>query len=117
VKSKFKEYLKIEIDLDTTSFEELDKLKRIHTNSDKNIRFEISGPENALKSLKQEDFTVLGIDLKTKSKEIENDIKYSLECEVKEHTASTIKEDFIIFCEENKLDLEKGLKYLNQILK
>lgn len=117
VDSNFRQYLKVVIDLDEKSIAELDTFKKFYANRDANVRFEVTGSENVLKSLHKEDFTILGIDLKTKSKEIEGDIKYAAEAEVKEHTASTIKEEFAIFCEENKLDLETGLKYLNQILK
>ena len=116
VKSKFKEYKKISIDLDTISGSQIDSLKQQYKGSRDNIRFEFTGSEKVLKSLKKEDFTSLGIDFKTKVKEIEIDIQYAEVTEVIEHTKDSIKEEFEKFCKQEKLDVKEGLKYLNKIL-
>jgi exonuclease SbcD len=116
VKSKFKEYLKVKIDLDVATAEDLTALKKKYKGNDNNIRFEFIGSESLLKSLKKEDFTSLGIDVKTKVKEIEADIEFSESEEVVEHTKDTIKDEFVKFCEKEGLDLNKGLKYLNKKL-
>jgi exonuclease SbcD len=117
VKSKFKEYIKVKIDLDSINKEELALLKKKYKGVDSNIRFEFVGSDSVLKSLKKEDFTSLGIDVKTKSKEIEDSLIYSETEEVKEHTSSSIKEEFEVFCKKEELSFEQGIKYLNIKLK
>lgn len=114
VKSTFKEFIKVSINLDEAKPDQIDKLKRQFKGNDNNIRFEFTGSEQALKSLKKEDFTALGIDVKTKNKEIQDDIEYSEGAEIVEHTSSSIKEEFRKFCEKEGLSVEQGLIYLNK---
>ena len=102
----------MKIDLDTISVDELNNLKRKYKLSIGNIRFEFIGSELTLKSLNREDFTSLGIDVKTKIREIQDDIEYSDSSEVVEHTKESIREEFKKFCEKEKLPFEKGEKYL-----
>jgi len=117
VKSKFKEFVKVQIDLDTINSDELLTLKKKYKGSESNVRFEFKGSENVLKSLKKEDFTSLGIDVKTKNKEIEDDIIFSESAEVVEHTGDSIIEEFKKCCEKENWNVEQGLKYLNKKLK
>jgi exonuclease SbcD len=116
VKSKFKEYIKIVIDVDETSNKELADLRKKYSKDDNNIRFELKGSENILKSIKKDDFVSLGIDVKIKTKEIEANLE-NYSDEVVEHNSSTIKEAFDIFCEKEKLNKDLGIKYLNKKLK
>lgn len=116
VKSNFKEYKKVVIDMDTTSKKELDVITKEYANSTDNIRFELIGTENVLKSLNKEVFTSNGIDVKTKVKEIEDTIQYSEE-EIKEYTTESILEEFKLFCEEKGKNYEQGIKYLQEKLK
>lgn len=112
IKSKFKEFVKVQIDLDEIDSDELLSLKKKYKGSDSNIRFEFKGSDNVLKSLKKEDFTSLGIDVKTKSREVEDDIIFSESTEVIEHTGDSIIEEFKKFCEKENYDFERGMKYL-----
>lgn len=117
IKSKFKEFVKVQIDLDTIESDELLSLKRKYKGSESNIRFEFKGSDNVLKSLKKEDFTSLGIDVKTKSREVEDDIIFSESTEVIEHTGDSIIEEFKKCCEKENWNIEQGIKYLNKKLK
>jgi len=114
IRSSFKEFIKVKINLDETDTDGINKLKREYKGNENNIRFEFVGSEQALKSLKKEDFTSLGIDVKTKNKEIEDDIEYSASAEVVEHTKESIKEEFKKFCEKEGLSFEQGLNFLNK---
>jgi exonuclease SbcD len=116
VKSKFKEFIKVRIDLDTIGIDNLTLLKQKYQRNDNNIRFEFVGSENKLKSLKKEEFITLGIDVKSRVKEIEEDILFSESEEVTEHTASTLKEEFEKFCIKENLSFETGIKFLNKKL-
>lgn len=117
VKSTFKEFVKIKIDIDNVTDDELNSLKRKYKNSNNNIRFEFIGSEDKLKSLKKDDFTSLGIDVKTSSKEIINDIEYIETAEIVEHNKETITEAFKDFCEKEGYSFEQGLNYLQKKLK
>lgn len=116
VKSDFREFIKVRVDLDSISLDDLNGLKKKYQRNKDNIRFEFTGSESLLKSLNQEDFTSLGIDVKTKSKEIQDSIEYSESNEVIEHTKESIKREFKIFCEKESLDFNAGVKYLNKKL-
>lgn len=117
VKSNFKEFIKINIDLDNCSEEDLRVLKTKYKGSDNNIRFELIGSENMLKLINKDDFISLGIDVKTKSKEIIDDILYLESNEVIEHTKDSIVEAFKDFCDKEKLNYEQGIIYLKKKLK
>ena len=117
IKSKFKEFFKLKIDLNTVSNDDLSVLKREYKNNNGNIRFEFIGSETQLKSLDKDEFNRLGIDVKTKLKEIIDDISYSESTEVVEHTKDSIVEAFKEFCEKEELNLEQGIIYLKKKLK
>ena len=59
-------------------------------------------------------FTDCGIDIKTKIKEITDSIELTESDEVVSFDSSNIVEEFEKFCEEQKLDVETGMKYLNK---
>ena len=117
VKSTFKEFIKVKVDLDTYSQDDLNTLKRKYGQSNDNVRFEFIGSDDVLKSIKKEDFTSLGIDIKTKSKEIVNDIEYIETVEIVEHNKDTILEAFKNFCEKENYSYEQGVSYLQKKLK
>lgn len=117
VKSTFKEFVKVKVDLDNCSQDDLNVLKQKWGRSNNNIRFEFSGSEDMLKSLKKDDFISIGIDIKTKSKEIINDIEYVETAEIVEHNKDTILEAFKNFCEKENYNYEQGVGYLQKKLK
>jgi exonuclease SbcD len=116
-RSQFKKYVKVKVDLDLINGDELDALRRRYAGDDDNIRFEVTGREELIKSLHREDFSSIGIDLKTVVREIQNDIEYSEHQEIHEHTKESIREEFQSYCEREKYSLDEGLKYLNKVLK
>lgn len=114
---KFKEYVKVKIDIDTTTFEELNQIKQMYSKSlDRNIRFEIVGAEAKVKALKKAEFTNVGIEIVTKYKEIVEDIIFAETAEVVEHNPTTIVEAFQVCCEKEGWDYESGVKYLKKKL-
>jgi hypothetical protein len=84
-----------------------------YADSDKNIRFEICGSADKVKSLDKEAISAMGIDVKIKVNEIEDTIQYAKE-EVKNYTKDNIVEEFQLFCEEKEIDFEKGMQHLNK---
>ena len=115
VKSEFKGYEKIVIDLDKISKKDLSNLTREYSNSEKFVRFEFIGDSELVRSINKEELISLGIDVKIKVKEIEQTIEYANE-EVKKYNQNSIIEEFKKFCTEKEKDFEKGVTFLSKKL-
>lgn len=113
VKSNFIEFKKVKINLDELELSQLMILRDQYLNENSKVKFELLGSESQLKSINSDDFK--GIQLSKKTKEIEDDIQYAESNEVVEMTASTIKEEFIKFCDQEKIDMSVGMKFLNKL--
>lgn len=116
IKSEFKEYKKIKIEIDGLSKKKLDDLRNEYADNKDYIRFEFYGDANKLKSIDKTQFTSVGIDVKTKSRDIEKSMEFIGNHEPQQYTFDNIKDEFANYCEENDLDVEFGMKYLNQII-
>lgn len=115
VKSTFREYEKVVVDFDKVSKKELEDLTRAYSTVNKNIRFEIRGAADKVKSLNKQEIISLGIDVVVKIKEVEDTIQYA-DSEIKEYTKTSIVTEFAEFCDEKEKDFEQGLTYLTKKL-
>lgn len=113
VKSKFKPYKKVKIDVDKLSKSELNEVINEYTKEAQNsyVRFILEGREETLKSIDKDKFLQVGIDVKTKSNEI-GIIEDFDTVEISQYTDENIVEEFEQFCEEKGLDFKQGIKYL-----
>lgn len=116
IKLDFKEYVKVQIDIDTKTQKEVDTIAKKYFKSDNNIRIELTGTQSKINSIKKDVFKENGIDIKTKTKEVEDTTIYDEGTEVQQFDSSSIKEELIVFCEENELDIETANKYLKKQL-
>lgn len=116
VKSNFKPYEKVVIDVDKVSKKELAEYVKTYQLQSKNIRFELVGSSENIKAVNKESITMHGIDVKAKVKEVEKTIEY-YEDEIKEFDDETIVESFIEYCEQEGIDNAVGLDYLQKKLK
>lgn len=117
VKSKFKEYIKVKIDVDKVSKKELNDLVTEYSSQTKDsyIRFILEGTEDKIKSINKDVLQSSGIDIKTVNKEIENVTVDFDEIEIKKYTKDDLLDEFQMFCEEYDKDYEKGLEYIKTI--
>ena len=117
VKSKFKEYIKVKIDVDKVSKKELNDLVTEYSDKTKDnyVRFILEGTEDKIKSLNKDVLQSSGIDIKTVNKEIENVSVDFDTVEIKKYTKDDLLDEFQMFCEEYDKDCEEGIKYLNTI--
>jgi hypothetical protein len=117
VKSKFKEYIKVKIDVDKVSKKELNDLVTEYSDKTKDnyVRFILEGTEDKIKSLNKDVLQSSGIDIKTVNKEIENVSVDFDTVEIKKYTKDDLLDEFQMFCEEYDKDYEEGIKYLNTI--
>lgn len=115
-KAKFKEYKKVKINLDEIKKSELDDLMKEYSNSNANIRFEVLGSESKVKSIKKDNFYAVGIDIKTKVKEVEDSLVYAENEEIISFNKTSLIEEFEECCEENDWEFETGNKYLERKL-
>lgn len=119
VKGKFREFKKLSLDIDKTTFAEIKELIEVHKNSPNTIRFEFTGSEEKLKALDKGIFKDTGIDVKTKfAKKFDFE---NIELEVPEVTERYSKNDventFEKFCKEKGLDHEEGVVLLGEFFK
>lgn len=119
VKGVFKEFKKVSIDLNTQTIENLLKLIKEEENSDKVVRFEITGDDSKLKSIDKSMFVDTGIDLKLKYDKVFDidETKFKLPKAKERYTKSDIREEFKIFCKKKSYDYTFGLNLLNKFLK
>lgn len=116
VKLDFPEFEKVKIDLNKQTSSDIDKLIKQHSKSETdNVRFEISGDEKLVKSIKKDKFNSFGIEVVTKVKEIEDNLEIE-DNEIVTFNNTSILDEFDVFCEENELNKEDGLKILNKVL-
>lgn len=117
VKSRFKEFVTISLDASETDSEILKRISDENT-SDVNLRVELSGSNEQIKSLDLNKLKSQGIKIKTKSVEIEQAI---VSAEQKQTISfednSEILKAFEEFCELKCINKEEGLYYLNKLLK
>lgn len=113
VKSKFVEFKKVKIDLGEYDLAQIKKMSSQYSDSNLKLRFELTGTESQLKSINIDDFP--GVQITKKSKEIESDIEYAENNEVVEMTVSTIREEFVKFCNQENIDMEIGIKFINKL--
>jgi exonuclease SbcD len=113
VKSSFKPFIKVKIDVNKTSKEEINNYINEYQKQSENahIRFILEGNEEILKSINKEKFLQAGIDVKTKSCEI-GVIEDFDTVEITQYNDENIIEEFELFCEEKGLDFNEGVKYL-----
>lgn len=116
IKLDFKEYIKVKVDIDNKTQKEVDDIAKKYAKSNDNVRVELTGTKSRLDSIKKDVLESVGIDVKKKTKEVEDNSVYDEGTEVKQFDKTSIKEVFVEFCDENELDLETGNKYLNKKL-
>jgi exonuclease SbcD len=116
VKSSFKEFKKVTIDLDKVELEDVDEYIKEYSKDPNNIKFEITGSEEKIKSLKKEKIIQNGIEVTTKIKEIDHNMKLAESNEVIEFTVDSIEDEFTEFCNDKKLNIDEGVHYLEKKL-
>lgn len=119
IKGKFRELIKIEINLNDVTTAELKGLIKTHSNSPNTIRFEFKGDESKLKALDKSLFKETGIDVKVKYQ-----VKYDYEDRKLEYPKVTeryskedVRKTFKEFCKEKGYDESAGQEILEEFLK
>lgn len=115
IKSKFKPFIKVKIDVNKTSKEELNEVIKEYEKQSQNasVRFILEGSGEKLKSISKEKFLQAGIDVKTKNCEIDTIEDFDT-VEITQYTDENIIDEFDEFCELKDLDFETGIKYLKK---
>lgn len=117
IKSDFKPFKTIKINIDEIT-PKLSKEWLKLAESNVNLRIEVSGATEKLKSFKKVKYSQAGIDIKLNHDELTLSEKgFSDVSEVKGLDRDSVKERFDKFCDEDELDKERGKKYLEKCLK
>lgn len=116
VKSKFKEFITVSVDASEMDNGYLEKLSKENT-SEVNLRVEISGTNEEIKSFDLNKLKSKGIKIKTKSSEIESAILSAEEGQTVDfEDNSEILKAFDEFCSIKGINKEEGLYYLDKLL-
>jgi len=113
IQADFPKYIKIAIDADKATKEELTEIKKECEGSTDNVRFEFTGTKESLKKIDHREYEALGIDVKTKEESVEV-LEYD---DVSTFTNESIKDEWLKFSENDKETQAKGLKYLEPLIK
>lgn len=118
IPSQGKSYKKLTIDLQTITSKQVDKLIKSFKkeNEDAFIRVEFKGNQDELKAIDKKVYQELGIDVKLKATEVEDNSNEVETSEVKALTNSDIIKKFKDFCNQNEYDYREGLTILEQVL-
>jgi exonuclease SbcD len=116
IKGKFKEYIKLSIDLDKTSSKDISKLIELHKNSESTIRLEFNGTEVQCKSIDKSQFKETGIDVKMKYAEIyENEIAEPSKI-IERYSKDQILDSFKDFCKDKGYNYSEGSGMVKEFL-
>jgi len=116
VKGKFKEYLKISIDLNESNNKEITNLIELHRDSDQIVRIEFSGTQEQCKALSKSQFKDTGIDIKVKYNEIyESEILEPSKI-VEKYDKNQILDSFKEFCDDKGYDYKEGASMVEEFL-
>tara|TARA_R100000935_G_scaffold51505_1_gene78023 strand:- start:496 stop:1515 length:1020 start_codon:yes stop_codon:yes gene_type:complete len=116
VKGKFREYLKLTIDLNESNNKEIANLIKSHSNSEQKVRFEFRGTQEQFKALDKSQFKDTGIDVKSKYNEV-----YELEVVepskiIEKYSKDQIMESFKEFCNDKGYDYKEGSIMVKEFL-
>ena len=117
VRGKFKEYVKIEIDMDEATEEELAHIREVHGNSEQVVRIEFTGSETSLKAIDKKSFEDIGIQVKLKSEKVYEIGEETLPEVIEHYGEAEIGESFEDFCSRKEYDLKEGQELLTEFFK
>lgn len=110
IKSKFPEYKKISIDVNTKTKAQIDELKTEYANSEDNIRFNFTGSKEKLAKLDKQEFISLGIDFK--SEEVATDVVDYDSQQVVTFNKDAINQEWTEFTKDEPEHQKTGLELL-----
>ena len=117
IQGLFKEFVKISININTATLNEIRDLTEQYRDSPNSIRFEFTGDESKLKALDKTKFRDAGIDVKIKYKTKYNYDEQDLELpKLEEWNTDTVKASFKQYCEDKDLDYKEGIILLEEFL-
>ena len=119
IRGEFREFIKIQIDLDSIISSELKQLIKTYENSSNTIRFEFTGSESKLKALDRAQFKNTGIDVKLNydKKYAYDDSDIEIPTTKEKYNKSDISKIFKDFCEDKGYSYKEGQELLNEFLK
>lgn len=77
-----------------------------------NLRLEVTGSEEKMRAFKKDKFVLAGVDVKRKYKEVKLEDLENGESKDNDSNDVDVEQEFVVFCEKENLDIEKGKVYL-----
>ena len=117
IKSKFPEFKKVTVDLNSVTLIEAENLIKVHKTENDNVRFIFKGTYEQVNAIDKNLFKKQGVDVKLESSEIEVGVEQAENNEFVSFDKTGITEEFETFCQINSIEnSEIGKKYLSQTL-
>lgn len=112
--SKYKKYEVVNIDLDESSHEEVEDLKRKWGDKDDmNVRFNVTGSVEKIQAIDKYSYDILGIDIKCKERDVNVDVSFEESTDFGGFDRSNVIGEWDEFSEKNEeIDGVKGKKLL-----
>lgn len=107
------QYIKYEVSVADLTAKDIEELKKEKETSGDNIRLILTGKDSEIKSFNKQLLIDAGLSVAKKEDKVE---KEELESRVNGFDVHSLHEEFKIFCDKNKLDYDKGFKYLSKII-
>lgn len=119
IRSDFKEYKKVTIDLGLASKKDVKDLTKEYADKDENVKFIFKGTEAQVKSIDKAALSNVGILTDTKTTEISEtvDMVSDENFGIADFTDEVITDCFKEFCEQEALSYNEGINYLKKVLK
>jgi DNA repair protein SbcD/Mre11 len=118
IKSAFKGYETLKINLNTVSNKELLELTSKADLMANHVRLKLTGSEEKVKAIKTDELKMMGFDVKTEQEDVIESIKEVKSGKIISHTADSLINEFNEFCtKEDYKDINTGLNYLTKTLK
>lgn len=110
VKTDFKEFKNIELDITDLSIGDIDSI--IEENENYHQKIILTGDSSLIKSLDKSKLIESGVKVELRPEVV---VVQEIEQRVETHSDASVKEHFTIFCENNQYNKQEGITYLEKV--
>lgn len=114
IQLEFPKYVSYSVDPKDITNEDIDLLKKEIEETGNHIKIELKGRKEHVDTFDKQKLKNLGVKVETNVEIVEKEI---LDKTIEPFNSKSLKEQFEKYCNENKLDVQQGLKYFEKVIK
>lgn len=114
IQLEFPKYVSYSVDPQDITNEDIDLLKKEIEKTGNHIKIELNGRKEHVDTFDKQKLKNLGIKVETNIEIVEKEV---LDKTIEPFNNESLKEQFVKFCDENKLDLQEGLGHFEKVIK